>query len=72
MDRVFHTPKQNFKYVAITSSSVNSNKQTNKSVSFNIQWVPLNVIPQVQAKIMTLSRLLYYPGYSTGTELVTH
>ena len=29
-----------------------------------IQWVPLNIIPSVHEKIMTISGIFYYPMYS--------
>ena len=29
-----------------------------------LQWVPLNIIPSVHEKIMTISGIFYYPMYS--------
>ena len=29
-----------------------------------VQWVPLNIIPSVHEKIMTISGIFYYPMYS--------
>ena len=31
---------------------------------FVVQWVPLNIIPSVHEKIMTISGIFYYPMYS--------
>ena len=31
----------------------------------HLQWVPLNIIPSVHEKIMTLSGIFYYPMYGS-------
>ena len=30
-----------------------------------VQWVPLNIIPSVHEKIMTISGIFYYPMYGS-------
>ena len=36
-----------------------------RELSAEVQWVPLNIIPSVHEKIMTLSGIFYYPMYGS-------
>ena len=47
-----------------TALELTRNADLKAFLSSEIQWVPLNIIPSVHEKIMTISRIFYYPMYS--------